>query len=163
MASVYIAIGSNIDAQRNIEHCVDMLKRIWSSSVSFSSLYRTAAMEVTDQDDFLNAAAKIETDMPVEEVHMRLQAIENLLEKDPPFKYGPRTIDLDVLLYDDFVSDEAKLTVPHPRMHQRRFVLEPLADIIDMSESHPVLNKTYDELLKDVQDQNCERETINPW
>lgn len=140
-----------------------MLKRIWGDSIAFSHLYRTAAMEVSEQDDFLNATAKIETDMSPQEVLMRLRAIEKLLEKSPPFRFGPRTIDLDILFYDELILESDTLTIPHPRMHLRRFVLDPLLDIAEPDMMHPVLRKTISALRDELPDQRCERDRLNPW
>lgn len=154
MATVFIAIGSNVEPEEHFRQCGMMLRRIWGDDITFSEVYRTAAMEVEDQDDFLNAAARIETDMPCREVFARLQAIENVLEKAPPFKFGPRTIDLDLLLYDADVIDEEDLQVPHPRMHTRRFVLEPLSELVEHDRKHPALNKTLHALYQDTLDQN---------
>jgi len=133
-----------------------MLTEHWPG-IRFSSLYKTAPYEFEEQDVFLNSAAKVETGESPEEVSHVLHTIEKELKKDPPFKFGPRTIDLDVLLYNDQVISLENLTVPHPRMHNRRFVLEPLCELIDPTTKHPVVGKTWEELLGDVQEQECEK------
>lgn len=86
-----------------------------------------------------------------------LREVEFKLKKNPPFKFGPRTIDLDLLLYDDEVIEDDDLTVPHPRMHERKFVLEPLCELIDQKSMHPILNKSWISLLEEIQDQDCTR------
>lgn len=125
---VFIGIGSNIDAENNLKAASAMLRLRWPDT-RFSSVYKTAAREVTDQADFLNAVAEIETDESPEAIAQTLQSIEHDLKKAPPFKYGPRTIDLDLLLYGDRTIQTSDLTVPHPRMRERRFVLEPLSEL----------------------------------
>ena len=115
--------------------------------IMFSSVYQTAARDIEDQEDFLNAVAKLETDETPEEVRLTLNAIEQTLKKNPPYNKGPRTIDLDVLLYDDLEQDNSELTIPHPRMKARRFVLEPLCE----------LDSTWNEALQKTLDQACKK------
>ena len=95
-----------------------------------------------------------------------LQKIEHVLGKATPFPFGPRTIDLDLLLYGNLVISSSsyklqatsyELVIPHPRLHERRFVLEPLCELLDTSESHPVLGKTWGKLLKTTDSQQCDR------
>lgn len=114
-------------------------------------------MEVSDQEDFWNAAAKIETEKDPQEVLKELQKIEQALKKNPPYRFGPRTIDLDLLLYGEEIVDEPALTLPHPRMEERRFVLEPLLELIDVNTAHPILKKSWRNLLKVTDDQECRK------
>ena len=136
------------------------LLRTTFPSIRFSSVYRTKAMEVEAQDDFLNAVAQIETDHTPEEVFKLLQSIEQKLKKNAPFRYGPRTIDLDLLLYDDVRIDTPALTIPHLGMHGRRFVLEPLLELINPENHHPLLKKTWEELFSKVLDQKSKKVDI---
>ena len=156
MATVYIAIGSNIDPEENLKQCAGFLRKTWGVAIEFSDVCKTAAMEVEDQDYFLNAAAKINTDMSMRDVFLRMQAIERLLEKAPPYRFGPRTIDLDLLLYDEEVSEAEDMLVPHPRFHNRRFVLEPLLDVLEEGCMHPTLNVLVKDLYPDTLDQDCD-------
>ncbi len=117
-------------------------------ATTFSGVYLTAARDEEDQDDFLNAVAKIETEMGPEDVHSILQSIEITLQKDPPYPKGPRTIDLDILLYGDEEIHTKTLDVPHPRMWQRRFVLQPLYELEHNDEWHKLLNETEDQSCK---------------
>jgi len=117
-------------------------------------------MEVEEQDPFLNTVAVMNTNQSPKEIQVALQSIEQTLKKDPPFRFGPRTIDLDILLYDDLVQEENDLSIPHPRMHQRRFVLEPLCELIDSEKKHPVTDQTWKELLDATMDQDCTKTAI---
>jgi len=125
--------------------------------IRFSALYSTAPREYEEQDTFINAVAYIETDDPPDEVANALNKIERNLGKKTPFRYGPRTIDLDLLLYGDEVISSDRLTVPHPHMHERRFVLEPLCELIDPKKIHPTMENTWEYFLGDVENQKCER------
>lgn len=158
MIDVYIALGSNIDPEDNLKAAATMLREHFSD-VRFSSVYRTAPMLHEKQDDFLNAVAMFETDLQIAGLNAIILHIEKNLKKDPPFKFGPRTIDLDVLLYGD-QKHEGILTTPHPRMHERRFVLQPLVELIDPSAKHPVLQKTWQELLEGTSAQECQKTQI---
>lgn len=127
------------------------------SEIRFSSVYQTKAMEVETQEDFLNAVARAETKESSEEILKVLRSIEQALKKNPPYRYGPRTIDLDLLLYDDVVSNAPALTIPHAGMQGRRFVLEPLSELIDVNTTHPILKTSWQEFLKNVRDQLCRK------
>lgn len=129
-------------------------------SIHFSSVYRSAAMNVKEQDDFLNAAAIFETDLSPEDTLKTLQAMEKKLKKNPPFRYGPRTIDLDILLYGTEILLDDALTVPHLDLHLRRFVLEPLVELGLGDMPHPGFDRLLRDFLNDAKDQVCERTNI---
>ena len=129
--------------------------RIMWPEIRFSSVWKTAALEYEDQDDFLNAVAVIQTDKDAQTLLLQMKSIEEKLDKNPEFKFGPRTIDLDLLLFDSDVIETEELNIPHSKMHERRFVLEPLCELIDVESKHPVLNETWKELLFKVKDQKC--------
>ncbi len=150
---VFLSLGSNIDAERNLRTAAVLLRKEWLE-VHFSSVYRTAAREVSDQPDFLNAIAHIQTTQNPQEVVPILQSIEKQLGKAPPFRFGPRTIDLDLLLYDNLVLND-EIIIPHPRMQSRRFVLEPLCELIDPHARHPTLKQTWENLLAETLEQEC--------
>lgn len=173
MTDIVIALGSNVDPENNVKAAVTMLREL-IPQIRFSSMYRSAPLHHEDQDDFLNAVAAFETEKPLEQIFDYMTHIERKLGKNPPFKFGPRTIDLDLLLNGDAVmpdeetwkaSYQAKekdgpLIIPHPRMHERRFVLEPLIEVVDPAGKHPLLKKTWKELLEKTLDQEIERMRI---
>jgi 2-amino-4-hydroxy-6-hydroxymethyldihydropteridine diphosphokinase len=148
MAIVYIGIGSNIgDRIVNIQQALDILKKSRQVDIiSVSSFYETEPEGYEDQDWFLNAAAGVKTDLLPNELLDLLKGIEQALCRKESIRWGPRVIDLDILLYDQLCVESPKLTIPHPRMHERKFVLEPLAEIgVDVV--HPVLKETIKTLL----------------
>jgi len=111
-----------------------------------SSFYETEPVEVTDQPWFLNCVVILETDKPPRDLLRHTLAIEKQLGRRRTREKGPRTIDIDILLYDDRVIDEPGLKIPHPAMHERRFVLQPLVEIAPEI-VHPRLKKTAREML----------------
>ena len=129
---MYIALGGNLgDRRANLERAVDLLSRDPAVEVlAVSSLRETDPVGYEDQPRFLNGAVAAETALSPRELLDLLLAVERELgrERTGPH-HGPRTVDLDLLLYGDELVDEPGLTVPHPRLAERRFVLEPLAEL----------------------------------
>lgn len=165
--TVFIGLGSNIDPEQNLRAAAAMLQERWPS-VRFSRVYRSAPRELEDQSDFLNAVAAIETLQSPSEVKTHLENIEHALGKELPYRFGPRTIDLDLLLYDAVIlpnetewqrsksqSTRHKLIVPHPRLHERRFVLDPLCELLPSDRNHPMLRESFALLLARVRQQDC--------
>jgi 2-amino-4-hydroxy-6-hydroxymethyldihydropteridine diphosphokinase len=131
VSRAFIALGSNLQQpQQQVQRAFDELASLPKTSfIKHSSLYRTAPVGYDNQPDFINAAAEIETALtPLELLHALL-ALESTHGRERPFPNAPRVLDLDLLLYDDMVMNTAELTLPHPRMHERGFVLLPLAEI----------------------------------
>ena len=128
--TAFIALGANLgDARQSVEDALQALARLPDTRVSARSrLYRTAPHEATGPD-FINAVARIETGLNAPALLDALQAIEHAAGRERPYVNAPRTLDLDILLYGDARIDSARLTVPHPRMQGRAFVLHPLADV----------------------------------
>jgi 2-amino-4-hydroxy-6-hydroxymethyldihydropteridine diphosphokinase len=128
----YIGLGANLgDRETTLRRALELLAREPGVEVAaVSSVRETDPVGHTDQPRFLNAAAAVDTDLPPRELLDRLLAVERALgrTRDGP-RFGPRTIDLDLLLYGGERMDEPGLEVPHPRLHERRFALEPLADL----------------------------------
>jgi 2-amino-4-hydroxy-6-hydroxymethyldihydropteridine diphosphokinase len=143
---VYLSLGSNV-GDREV-YLRDAISRLESAGkvVAVSSFYETEPVEVTDQAWFLNCALALETAQTPEELMASLLQIEQKMGRQRTQKKGPRTIDLDILLFGDTKITSNQLTIPHPAMQDRRFVLEPLAEIAENIQ-HPVLKKTIRDLL----------------
>jgi 2-amino-4-hydroxy-6-hydroxymethyldihydropteridine diphosphokinase len=150
MAVVYLGIGSNLgDKQGN---CLGALERLSAREVVISkrsALYKTQPWGVKDQPDFVNMVVEAETGMSPEELLVVLKAIEKEMGRKAVTRWGPRLIDLDVLLYDDRIVQTKDLVIPHPLLHKRDFVLLPLAEI-SPERIHPVLKRTIRELTEEL-------------
>lgn len=145
----YIGIGANLgDRQAGIRRACDLLRQSHGIvSLSLSSLHETEPVGgPPGQGPYLNAAARVETHLDAQALLKTLLEIEARLGRQRSEKWGPRVIDLDLLLFDDQVIDTPTLTVPHPRLHERRFVLEPLVEI-GGNAVHPIFGLTVHQLL----------------
>jgi 2-amino-4-hydroxy-6-hydroxymethyldihydropteridine diphosphokinase len=151
----YVGIGSNLgDRAGNLLLAVRGMTHAAMTVTCLSSIYETAPVSDVEQPPFLNMVAEIGNHLPTPEQMMaRLLRIEFALGRIRDVKDGPRTIDLDLLFYGDRQSDTEFLRLPHPRLHERRFVLEPLAEIAPRL-VHPVLHRPVEELLKMVSDKS---------
>jgi 2-amino-4-hydroxy-6-hydroxymethyldihydropteridine diphosphokinase len=154
--TAYVGLGSNLDHPReHVLAALDELGRLPQTQVvSRSRLYRSAPLGHAAQPDFVNAVACLETALEPPRLLTELQAIERLHGRERPFPHAPRTLDLDLLIYGEAVINSASLTVPHPRMHQRAFVLCPLAEICPAA-SVPGRG-TAAQLLRNCPDQDVE-------
>jgi 2-amino-4-hydroxy-6-hydroxymethyldihydropteridine diphosphokinase len=122
----YVGVGSNLgDREATIRAAIDSLPGV----VAVSELRETDPVGVTEQPPFLNGAVAVETDLSARELLDALLTIERGLGRERRERWGPRTIDLDLLLYGGETVEEPGLSVPHPRLHERRFALEPLAEL----------------------------------
>ena len=152
MNKVYLLIGGNIgDRMANLAMAVEFIEKYLGKMFQMSSIYETAAWGNTNQPAFYNQAIQLNTSLPPETLLAQLLAIEIEMGRVRTQKYGPRTIDLDILMMDDKVLDTNTLTIPHPQLHNRRFALLPLAEIAP-SLHHPILDKTVSELLVNCPD-----------
>jgi len=155
----YIGIGSNLGDK--IDHCEKAISEILKIDrqrlLAKSSYYKTQPIGYPSQDWFVNGVIKIETDLEAHELLQTLKAIESQLGRAETFRWGPRTIDLDILFFDDVEINTERLQIPHPLIQDRQFVLVPLAEIA-RNFIHPVLKKTIQELLNNLkEDQGVEK------
>ena len=149
---VFIALGSNLGDHRY--YLISALKGIndvIGEIIGGSSFYETAPWGDIHQADFLNAVCEIETDLEPNPLLYGLMAIERWLGKQKKSKWGPRTIDLDIIYYDEKIIAEKDLIIPHPNMYLRNFVLTPMMEVAP-DFIHPVLKKTTRSLLRDCPD-----------
>lgn len=143
-----LSLGSNTnDPQRQLETAIAHLNSLTKISVTgISAKYSTPPWGKTDQPDFLNMAVTIQTTYNVVELMENILSIEEKMGRIREEKWGPRNIDVDIVLFDDIICRNDFVTVPHPHMESRRFVLQPASEIAGAMR-HPVLNKTISELL----------------
>lgn len=145
--TAYLSLGSNIgDREANLRAAIEKLKEL-GEIVAMSALYETEPVDFTAQPWFLNCAVAVRTELMPKLFLAKVQAIEQQMGRRRIQPKGPRNIDIDILLFGNSVVSSAELQVPHPAMHERRFVLEPLAEIAP-EVRHPVLKKTMRELLQ---------------
>ncbi len=137
MSTVFIGLGSNLgDRLKNIESAIDHLRATGAEIVQCSAVRETEPIGGPKQGKFLNAVVKIRTKFSPEDLLAELKSIEKKLKRKKVVKDGPRTIDLDILLYNDLKIKTEKLTIPHPRMWERDFVMIPLKDLsLDLPKS----------------------------
>jgi len=145
----YLSLGSNLgDREDHLNQAITKLNSLGTVK-RVSSLYETDPVEFVEQPVFLNCAVALRTDLSPTELLHQILNIERSLGRQRIQKKGPRTIDIDILLFGDRVIKSADLTIPHPAMAQRRFVLLPLTEIAP-GVHHPVLNKTAQKLLQEL-------------
>ena len=152
--TAYISVGSNMGDK--LTNCQTGINALMDSGavrlVDQSPVYRTEPVDYLDQDWFVNCAVKIETRLDPPALLKIIQSIENGAGRvRDAVRFGPRVLDLDIILFDDLVRNDSGLIIPHPRMHKRRFVLKPICDI-DPDINHPVLQRTMRSLLEDLDD-----------
>jgi 2-amino-4-hydroxy-6-hydroxymethyldihydropteridine diphosphokinase len=145
----YLSLGSNVgNREARLREAQAHLART-GRVLGVSSFYETEPVEFTQQPWFLNCAVGLETTKTPQELMVEILGIEAGMGRQRLQKKGPRSIDIDILLFDNTIVDSKELTIPHPAMHQRRFVLEPLAEIAPEA-LHPVLKKTIRELRDEL-------------
>jgi 2-amino-4-hydroxy-6-hydroxymethyldihydropteridine diphosphokinase len=142
LSIAYLSLGSNLgDRDANLQSALDRL-----NPLRVSPIYETEPVDYTAQPMFLNLVAEIQTELTPQELLEFTQTIERDLGRVRGIPKGPRTLDIDILVYDDAIIRQPDLEIPHPRMQERRFVLEPMADLVpDLR--HPVTGRTIREML----------------
>jgi 2-amino-4-hydroxy-6-hydroxymethyldihydropteridine diphosphokinase len=152
--TVYLSLGSNLgDRTAHIERALARLSEEGVRIVKRSSFYQTEPVEFLAQGWFLNIAVEAETELMPRQLLRVIRQIERELGRKRTVKSGPRTIDIDILLFDANIVRAAELEIPHPRMTERKFVLVPMAEIAP-SLRHPVLRLTMTELLAGTKDRS---------
>jgi 2-amino-4-hydroxy-6-hydroxymethyldihydropteridine diphosphokinase len=153
MNRAYLLIGTNLgDREENLATARELIGLHAGKIVLSSPLYETAAWGKTDQPPFLNQALAVDTSINAKQLMRKLLKLEKMMGRERKEKYGPRLIDIDILLFNSDRFDFHFLKVPHPEMQYRRFALLPLADIA-AEVVHPILNKTIAELLDECRDE----------
>jgi 2-amino-4-hydroxy-6-hydroxymethyldihydropteridine diphosphokinase len=154
MKKAFIGIGSNLgDRLKNCSEAVKRLKKMRGCEVlACSRWYLTSPVGVRDQDWFVNGVTCVDAQISARDLLSRLLSIETGMGRVRNEKWGPRLIDLDLLLYGEDIIKESDLEIPHPQMHLRRFVLAPLAEL-DPDVIHPVLAKTASQMLSELKEE----------
>ena len=152
MINVFLLLGSNLgDRYLFLNQAIELIGRDIGPVLSTSSVYETQSWGKTGAPDYLNQVISLQTSLPAQTVLDRVLAIEIILGRKREEKWGSRTIDIDILFYGEAVIDEPDLKIPHPELHNRRFTLEPLAEIApDLL--HPVLCKNILQLKNELKD-----------
>jgi 2-amino-4-hydroxy-6-hydroxymethyldihydropteridine diphosphokinase len=157
LITAYLSLGSNIgDREAQLATAIESLQELGIRVVRRSSIYETEPQDFAGQPWFLNMVLEVETDYAPALLLSRIQQIEKQMGRQREIPKGPRTVDIDILFYGDAVIESAEMQIPHPRLTQRRFVLEPLAELApDLR--HPVLGKRIGELLPETHAQRIRR------
>ncbi|MCJ7695223.1 MAG: 2-amino-4-hydroxy-6-hydroxymethyldihydropteridine diphosphokinase, partial [Anaerolineaceae bacterium] len=149
LATIYLALGSNIgDRLVNLAKARALLEKV-VCLIKVSSVYQTAPWGYAQQEDFYNQVISAQTSLKPKKLLRSLKRIEKRLGREKTFRNGPRVIDIDILFYDDLIFKSRRIQIPHARLEERAFVLEPLAEIAP-GLIHPVLKKSAAELLSQV-------------
>ena len=148
MDDVFLGIGSNVGDRAGF--LLAALRKLRETAsvkiVNISSIYETEPVGVKDQDSFLNGVVRVQTSLSIQDFHIRVKNIEREVGRLERVRWGPREIDIDILLFGGQIIDEPNLKIPHPEMQKRRFVLQPLAEIAP-DVVHPVLKRSMKDLL----------------
>jgi 2-amino-4-hydroxy-6-hydroxymethyldihydropteridine diphosphokinase len=152
---IFLLLGSNVgDRPHLLKQAISLIANQVGNVVRQSSVYETAPWGKLDQQNFLNQVLEIASALPASDLLTSILSIETALGRTRDQRWGPRTIDIDILLYRNFVIKSDALTIPHPSMHERRFTLVPLVELAP-DVIHPVLNKSFKELLDNCPDEQA--------
>jgi 2-amino-4-hydroxy-6-hydroxymethyldihydropteridine diphosphokinase len=150
--TAYLSIGSNLgERQENLANAIQQIETNCGNIIKASAIYETAAWGTSEQPSFLNQCLVLKTDLSAKKLIKQLLHIERLMGRERKEKMGPRLIDLDIILMDEDVVFSEFLTLPHPHLQDRKFVLLPLAEIAPKA-FHPIFNKTVEQLLIECSD-----------
>jgi 2-amino-4-hydroxy-6-hydroxymethyldihydropteridine diphosphokinase len=157
LKNVFLSLGSNIgEREARLAEAVERLEAVGVHVLRKSSVYETEPQDLRDQPWFLNLVLEVETKLSPIQLLTRIQEIEESMGRRHDVPKGPRSIDIDILLFHVALVETQDLQIPHPRLAQRRFVLEPLAELAPGLQ-HPRSGRTMSELLRDVQEQVVRR------
>ena len=147
VSNIFLSLGSNLDNRlQNLNHAVQELNSRNIRVAACSAVYETSPVECENNSPaFLNAVAKVETELPPDKLIKTILDIEKKIGRKRSTKNAPRIIDIDVILCGNIISDDENIIIPHPRMHERLFVLSPLREIA-ANAIHPILKKSINEL-----------------
>lgn len=150
-STAYLSIGSNIgDKEKNLKKAIEFVNELEGTYVSnIATFIKTEPWGVIDQEEFLNGALEVRTILRPKELMEKLLEIEIKMKRKRELRWGPRIIDIDIIFFDDLVLEDDFCTIPHPRMEEREFVLEPLNEIC-RNKVHPLLNKRVFRLLEEI-------------
>ncbi|UMZ74916.1 2-amino-4-hydroxy-6-hydroxymethyldihydropteridine diphosphokinase [Natranaerofaba carboxydovora] len=159
LVEVYLSLGTNVgDRLDNLRQAVSLISEFESCEIiKVSGVYETKPWGYTEQDDFYNLCICMQTELPPYELLNKCQQVEKELDRKRDFKWGPRTMDVDILLYGDLTNEDETLTIPHKHMHERAFVLYPLMDI---DKDLIVKDKTIEEWCELLDDEEKESITL---
>ncbi|MBU3183783.1 2-amino-4-hydroxy-6-hydroxymethyldihydropteridine diphosphokinase [Clostridium estertheticum] len=152
--TAYIGVGGNMgDKDKNVKDALELINNSYNTKITKTSkFYNTKPVGYIDQEDFLNCVIEVKTLLTPLELVRFLLSIEKKLKRERVIRWGPRTVDLDVLLFEDVISSMEEIILPHPRMHERMFVIEPMCDIAPYV-LHPILNKTMIQIKEEIKAQ----------
>jgi 2-amino-4-hydroxy-6-hydroxymethyldihydropteridine diphosphokinase len=157
MKRIFLSLGSNLgDRVANLREALERLESPRLHVSQQSSFYETAPIGMTDQPWFVNIVAEANTSLFPMMLLEHCKRVERLMGRKKIVRNGPRNIDIDILFYEQAVVDTRGLSIPHPRLHERRFVLEPMLELAP-EWKHPVLDKTMSELFANVKEQTARR------
>ncbi|MFN5848534.1 MAG: 2-amino-4-hydroxy-6-hydroxymethyldihydropteridine diphosphokinase [Chitinophagales bacterium] len=153
MAVIHLLLGSNIgNRMKQLDKAREQIESKIGKIITKSRIYETQPWGENEQDEFLNQALEVNTKLKPKKVLEKIEEIEKLIEREETYKWGPREIDIDILMYEDEMICEMDLTIPHPFLHERRFTLIPLSEIApDLY--HPIMGATILDLLLECEDQ----------
>jgi len=152
MVDVFLLLGTNLgDRQLHLQQAIEHIQDEIAPVTVASAVYETQSWGKTDEPDYLNQVIQLETSLPARQLLQKILVIELQMGRTREVKWGSRIIDIDILFYGDKVIDEPGLVVPHPQLHNRRFTLEPLAELAPEM-LHPLLNKNILTLKTELKD-----------